>query len=161
MKENFFTKLDRWGALLTALAIAAISIAYLTQSYLASSKLYNIIFLVPMVLIAVFLTVIIIGRSLKMVLKSSSADVTNNNPTPTSDGKNLVIAGLMGGFLVYAFSIRYVGFDVASAFYIAFSLWIQGERRIIVIVLMSVITAFAVTWLLIHGARVPAIATFL
>jgi ABC-type uncharacterized transport system permease subunit len=161
MNGNFFSRLDRWGALLTALAIAVISITYLTQAYLASSKLYNIIFLVPMVLAAIVLTVVIIGRSIKSSLKASPTDAEKSNPAAVSDGKSLVVAGLMGGFLAFAFSIRYIGFDVASALYIAFSLWIQGERRIILIISMSTITAFAVTWLLIHGARVPAIVTFL
>lgn len=158
--KDLLSRMDRYGPALTALTIAAASCAYLAQAYLASSRLYNIIFLVPMVAAVVVLAIVV---CIRMVLRTK-ADVSKaeTQDTPesaktTSETSNLAIVGLMAGLLIYAFAIPYVGFDVASALYMALGLWVLGERRITVVIGFSVVTAYAVTWLLVNGANVPAV----
>lgn len=163
MKANFLLRLDRYGPALTAIFIAIASCAYLVQAYLTSSRLYNIIFLVPMVLTVVLLAVVVcirVALNAKEPIENPEAQAPSDEPESTSETSNLAIAGLMLGLVIYAFAIPYLGFDVASAAFMALSLWLLGERRLIVIAIFSIVTAFVVTWLLVNGANVPAVTFF-
>lgn len=159
MRPGLLARIDRYGPALTALVIAAASCAYLAQAYMTSSRLYNIIFLVPMVVAVVLLAIVV---CIRLALRARAAALYPELQEPvvksaTSQTSHLAIAGLMAGLVIYAFAIPHIGFDFASALYMGLCMWLLGERRPLFVAGFSIVTAYAVTWLLVNGANVPAV----
>ncbi|MCG6121577.1 MAG: tripartite tricarboxylate transporter TctB family protein [Microvirga sp.] len=167
MNGRLMSSIDRAGPLLLALVIAIVAVVYVSNAYLSSSRIHNVIFIIPMATIAVILAGIVLLR-VALAWRASSrgvSDVEARSVDQTADAETgvggLGIAAMMALLIAYAFSIPWIGFDVASVLFMAACLWIQGERRPLVVVAMSLIFSFGVTWLLINGARVPAHTMFL
>ncbi len=160
MKPALLNRIDTAAPVLVALAIAGFSIVYVTSAYMGSSRIQNVIFIIPMAVLIVLLTLVLLSRSFrsrKNPLEVSEAPVA---ATPKEGTAPLGIAGMMFGLIVYAAVIPWLGFDVASILYMAGCLWVQGERRPIVVIAFSVLFSLAITWLLINGARIPAPTLF-
>lgn len=68
---------------------------------------------------------------------------------------------MMAALIVYSLATRWIGFDVASVLFMAFCLWVQGERRMLVLIPLPVAFGLLVTWLLVHGARAPVPTTII
>ncbi|MGP9818596.1 tripartite tricarboxylate transporter TctB family protein [Salinarimonas sp. NSM] len=170
MSDARLAALDRAGPVLIALVCAVFSVVYVAAAYLDSSRIHNVIFIIPMAAITGVLAGIVIVRA---VLGRARAE-TPAEPSPSSEPKSepksepapepgeapalgpLGIAALMGLLIAYAFSIPWIGFDVASILFMATGLWILGERRPLFVAALSLAFGLGVTWLLLHGARVPA-----
>jgi hypothetical protein len=158
MSNGFIAWVDRRGPALVALAIAAASLAYLADAVAASTRLHNLILLVPLV---GFVVVMAIGIVIAHVWRGPDArsDADDDLPEGTVAISPLSVAAMMAALLVYAFTAPTLGFDLASALFIAFCLYVQGERRWWFIALFSVLFSVAITWSLVNiaGAAVPTL----
>jgi putative tricarboxylic transport membrane protein len=150
---------DRHGPALVALGIAAASLAYLADAVAASTRLHNLILLVPLV---GFVVVMAIGIGIAHVWRGPDAR-THEDDHELAEGtvsiSPLSVASMMAALLIYAFAAPTLGFDLASALFIAFCLYVQGERRWWFLVLFSALFSGAITWSLtnIAGAAVPTL----
>ena len=160
MNENsWMARIDRHGPALVALGIAAVSLAYLGDAVRASTRLHNLILLVPLVGFAVVMATGIVIAHLRHgpdAKVDHAGDELPEGPEPLPSAS---IAAMMAALVLYAFTASTVGFDVASAVFIAFCLYVQGERRWWFLVLFSVLFSAAITWSLanIAGAAVPTL----
>lgn len=168
MMQRFLGRIDRYGAVLLALAISAVAVAYVLSAYASSSRLHNVIFVAPMAALTVLLSTIVVLRTVLNARTNKDAWVDAANmpeevpaaiDTETaviSEVGPLGMALMMALVICYVLSISYIGFDVASVVFMILCLWLQGERRIAFILIFSVVYALTVTWLLLHGAQIPA-----
>jgi hypothetical protein len=168
MNTGLIARIDRSGPILLALTIATVAVIYVSVAYVESSRIHNVIFIIPMALIAVVLAALVFLRVIRAqaaqnavadqaaAAEAKAADTSTNEPAVGALG----IAVMMALLVAYAFSIPWIGFDAASMLFMAGCLWVQGERRPLVVATMSVIFPLIVTWLLINGARVPANTLF-
>jgi putative tricarboxylic transport membrane protein len=165
MMARLLSRIDFFGAALLAIVIAGLSIAYVASAYATSSRLHNIIFVAPIGALTVLFAAIIVLRALLRPRAKPSAGREISTPIAASEPQEasapsevgpLSIALMMALVLAYAGSIPYIGFDIASVVFMALCLWLQGERRIVFIGIFSVGYGLAVTWLLLHAARIPA-----
>jgi putative tricarboxylic transport membrane protein len=160
MNENsWVARLDRHGPALVAIAIGIASLAYLGDAMSRSVRLHNLILLVPLV---GFVFVMAIGIAVHHFwTKQDGRPVADEEDVPT-DAVSVppaAVAAMMGSLLVYACVAPYIGFDVASALFIALCLYLQGERRWWFIVGYSILFAAAITAALAYfaGAAVPTL----
>jgi putative tricarboxylic transport membrane protein len=168
MITRLLGQIDRHGAALMALALSGVAVAYAISAYVSSSRLHNVIFVLPMAGLIVLLSAIVLLRA---ALKargghdateaSAAAEPTTNDVAVNSEVGPLGIAMMMALVVGYAFSIPYIGFDVASVVFMILCLWLQGERRIPFVLVFSLGFGLGVTWLLLHAARIPAHTMFL
>ncbi len=160
MKDrSFLAQLDRLGPVLVTLAVLILALAYMGDAYAASKRIHNLIMLVPMTAIVVVLAAIIFIKELgSRRIASRDAGESAKPPAPSGDKAGAsasAIAAMMMGLLAYAMASPWIGFDVASILFLVFCLFIQGERRLVVLAAFSIPSGLAVTWLLINGARSP------
>lgn len=166
MKDrSMLARLDRLGPVLVTLAVLIVALAYMADAYAASKRIHNLIMLVPMTAIVVVLSAVIFIKELGFRRVANLADGEPAKPvTPSGDRAGATvgaIASMMVGLLVYAVASPWIGFDIASILFMAFCLWIQGERRLLVLAGFSVPFGLAITWLLINGARSPVPSTII
>lgn len=161
MKQpSWMHRLDSAGPALVTLAVLILALAYMTDAYAASKRIHNIIMLVPMTAIVVLLSVIIFAKEL--IFRRSATPQSHKTQAPSAPSADVAgasagaIAAMMIALVAYAVALPWIGFDVASILFIAFCLWIQGERRLLVLAGFSIPFGLMVTWLLINGARSPA-----
>lgn len=159
MNGRLVSTLDRAGPLILALVIAVVAVIYVSNAYMSSSRIHNVIFIIPMAGIAVLLAGLVLSRTI-LRWRREPAAVAEAQEAPEAGDEPavgpLAILAMMALLMAYAFSIPWIGFDVASVIFMAACLWIQGERRPFVVAAMSLIFSFGVTWLLLNAARVPA-----
>lgn len=166
MKDrSLLARLDRLGPVLVALAVLIAALAYMADAYAASKRIHNLIMLVPMTAIVVVLSAIIFIKELGF-RQVASMDNSEPDGSPAAsgdrDGASVgAVALMMTGLLLYAMASPWIGFDVASILFLAFCLWIQGEKRPLVLAGFSIPFGLAITWLLIYGARSPAPTTII
>lgn len=162
MNGRLVSTLDRAGPLILALVIAVAAVIYVSNAYMSSSRIHNVIFIIPMAAIAVLLAGLVLLRTIlrwrREGVGSAPAPEERTAPEPGDEPAvgPLAILAMMALLIAYAFSIPWIGFDVASVIFMAACLWIQGERRPFVVAAMSLIFSLGVTWLLLNAARVPA-----
>lgn len=160
MNENsWIARIDRHGPALVALAIALAALAYLADAANASTRLHNMILLVPLVGFAVIMAIGITLMHFKNGPEPRPVEDDSEIPEGTVSLPPLNIAIMMAALVLYACVAPYIGFDVASAIFIGLCLYIQGDRRWHFIVIYSVLFSAAITWSLAHlaGAAVPTL----
>jgi hypothetical protein len=172
--DRSLVRLDRNGPILVTLGILVLALAYLYDAYSGSARIHNLIMLVPMTLLVVVLCVIIFLKEFTGPAISVSNDGREAS-SETSQGSIPAltletgmggasagaVASMMAALLVYAGLTPWIGFDLTSVAFMIFCLWVQGEKRPIVLVGFSVVYAFGVTWLLVHAAQVAAPTLFM
>ena len=158
---------DRNGAVLVAVATGLLCAAYLTDAVLSSTRIHNLIMLVPLTAIAILLMLVVLVKELAFrrerprTLPGTARAVEvagEGEPSevePSEGASALGVASMMAGLVVYAFAIPWTGFEVASAVFMAFCLYVQGERRWMFLGGFSLFYAWLVTWLVINLARIP------
>jgi putative tricarboxylic transport membrane protein len=159
VSDRYVAWADRNGPALVAVAIAAASLAYLADAVGASTRLHNLILLVPLVGFVVVMTIGIVIAHWWRGPDATTAAEDDERPEGSVPISPLSIAAMMAALLLYAFTAPTLGFDLASALFIGFCLYVQGERRWWFLVLFSVFFSAAITWSLAHiaGAAVPTL----
>lgn len=142
-----------WGHLTLVLFFAVITSAYLADAWSASGKFKNLVLVLPASVLSLILCLIVAWGVLR-----NGTDMIN---APSIDGatpkatllERFRPALLMALFALYVLTLPLLGFDVGSAAFVAAALLLDGERRLLIIVSVSIVFAFAAT--LIFGWLLP------
>ncbi len=102
---------------------------YLTDSFLASSSVENLLLILPAATIVIVLCCWIIGRTVYKFYKSRADDVADREANKT-EKKPVSVFGAMCILAGFVFSMDWIGFDVATFLFMAGLMFLQGERRI-------------------------------
>ncbi|WP_366656161.1 tripartite tricarboxylate transporter TctB family protein [Fodinicurvata sp. EGI_FJ10296] len=148
-----------WGHCALIAIMAGITIFYLHDAWEASNRVRNLILVLPASILALAMCLIVLYDVLSAALRAPKLDATSDPesaPAPDSEAGGAASepetllqrfrpAVLMGTFGLYILSLPYLGFDVATALFMAVSLLIDGERRPLFVVGLSVGFAVLVT----------------
>lgn len=109
-----------------------IVILYLGDAYQASSKVSNLLLIVPVSIISgVFLVGILIQIGISVFANQKSLPVeTEDKDEKQTSSEIKKIFSAMGLLAVFTLTINPLGFDVASFLFISLMLLLQGERRL-------------------------------
>ena len=134
----------RWGALALSAVMTAWCLWYLADAVRASTRLQNLIFIAPGTVITVLLFLLVLARSLRRTpdeaVEEEPAVVKSTAIHPFQP---LLVMILL---LVYSVSLTRVGFDLATFFFIAAVLVVEGERRPLFVLLYSAIFSGLIVW---------------
>ena len=99
--------------------LAALVALYCIDAVQASRSVYNLIFVLPVGVVVLLLCV----AQFFTGLSTTSKEDTQSEPIAA-------VLPVMLLFSVYVLTLRWVGFDVGTTFFIGAYLWLQGERRV-------------------------------
>jgi putative tricarboxylic transport membrane protein len=128
------------GHLLLLAGFAAFVVWYNEDARNASIEIENTILIVPASILALLLCLFVACQTIH--IRPVSAPVQqagkNEDPPATGAGPVIVPACYMTALAGYVFFMEAVGFDVATAAFVAVAMRISGERRPHVIALFSI-----------------------
>lgn len=129
--------LPDWEHLLFLAMLLAFVIWYFSTATIASATFSNLILIAP-VSAAATLLLLYIGwkeiaapSSVAAIALAQMEPQTNTAPSRFRSGSIRTIGVLMGLFALFVAAMPYLGFDIATFFFIAATLWALGERRVI------------------------------
>lgn len=148
------------GHLILVLFFVSITALYLFDAWQASSRLRNLILILPASILSLTLCVIVLvgivsaparRRETAEADKSHQSDESERH-TPETFAVRFKTAFTMGLFALYILSLPYLGFDVGTALFAAANLILDGERRPLVLigipVLFAIVATLCFQWLL-------------
>jgi Tripartite tricarboxylate transporter TctB family len=119
-----------------ATAIAAWSVWYCRDAWLAQDNVVNLIFIVPGTIAAVLVYVLVAAGCFRVVGPSGEAPPERQ---PLAPGMGFKIAGTMVLLAIFVFAAPEIGYDVASFLYVLAMLLFLGERRKLVLLLVPLV----------------------
>lgn len=142
-----------WGHVALLITLSAVTVWYLHDAWTASSRVRNLILVLPASLLALAL---VAGIAVGVVVRGRRAasdpeDVKAEDTRSLRDRMNPLI--LMGIFALYILTLPVTGFDVGSAIFVMLALIVDGERRPVFLVLYPVL--FAAFCTLLFGWLLP------
>jgi putative tricarboxylic transport membrane protein len=123
-----------------ALALGALCVWYLGDAYAASSRVSNLILIMPAALVGVVLAVAIAVQQLYTAgdeSKAARAPVRQTDGAATARSTSLRTFGMMVALVIYVLVQEWLGFDVATMIFMVVSLVILGERRVVFILVYA------------------------
>jgi hypothetical protein len=117
-----YRRLD-WAHLALLGVLTSVVCWYLFDAAHASRRVENLIFVVPIGAFALVLAAAAAGGIVRAALRDDTAAAEARSPV------NARTIALMTAFALYVGAMQHVGFDVASVLFIGVALWLQGERR--------------------------------
>ena len=124
------------------LVLASLVAAYGIDSYRASTEMLNLILVLPLTIIVLVLCLI------QFVVELRSPTSAPAVRTSVGDVAPVIIL-----FAVYVLSLKWLGFDVGTALFVAAFLWFHGERRLPWLLGYSIALSF--TLALFFSAMLP------
>lgn len=122
---------------LVLVALAAFALWYLFDTFQASSRVTNLIFILPVGVALLALCALEAVRLLRAPVAEEE---------PTEEPENIVATGkVIALFSAYVLSAEPIGFDLATCLFVALYLLMKGERR------YGIVAAYA----LLFGNLVP------
>ena len=119
-----------WGHLAVLVVLAGIAIWYLHDTWSASSRVRNLILVLPASILALGLAAAIAGGVIIRGLKGRGDPALDpDDGIGGSARERLFPLILMAIFALYILSLSVTGFDVGSALFIMIALLADGERR--------------------------------
>lgn len=156
-----------WGHVVLVLLFAGFTALYLVDAWQASSRLRNLILILPAAILAFGLCALVLIGILRDAARPRPAapakvpanappDAPADAPAAPAPPETLLqrfrTGFTMALFALYILSIPYLGFDVGTALFVAANLLLDGERRPLVVIGIPVLFAVAATlcfrWLL-------------
>jgi len=142
-----------WGHLALLAVLAGITVWYLHDAWSASSRVKNLILVLPASILALLLAAgIALGVILRPALGKAEPEAEGADTTPPGYRDRFYPLILMAIFALYILTLSVTGFDVGSALFVFVALVFDGERRPIFLVLYPVVFAALCTllfrWLL-------------
>jgi putative tricarboxylic transport membrane protein len=140
-----------WEHLLFASLLLAFIVWYLWTSAAASFTFSNLILIGPVGAIAAVLLLYIASIEIFGRATAATAQSTSTEPSAGAahgrfrSGSLATIAALMGLFGAFVVAIPYVGFDVATFLFVGATLWLLGERQIVVLLSLALGIAVALS----------------
>lgn len=145
-------RVPEWEHLIFAACLLAFVVWYIWTAAIASPTFSNLILIAPVgaaagALLLYIGALEIFGRTEVGGALSGQAETSGSAAHGRFRSGSLVtIAALMGLFGAFVIAIPYIGFDVATLLFIAATLWLLGERRILVLSSLSVGIAAALSF---------------
>ncbi len=140
-----------------ALVIAAVVVWYMIDAYNASTKVANLLLIVPIGLISLaFLAGIliqIIPRFFAPTADKSSAGSSQTDADDNNEEGTEKIFPAMGLLALYVLALSFIGFDIATCLFVGAMLFVQGERRPFWLIGFPIIFSFLVS--LFFVAMIP------
>ena len=133
-----------WGNTALLLVFIGFSLWYLHDAHRASSNVQNLLLIGPASGVAVAAGLWLLARDLRH-LRIRRIDPT---PDPRTLRDRYGPLAAMTALVLYAVAMPYVGFDVATFAFIATGMWIQGERRVAVLIGFPALVTVAVIYAL-------------
>ena len=120
-------RVERWGRVLFALFLIGVFLGYAGSIAEASRRATDWMLIVPAG---------IVGAVLLLAAAASDLRARSDGPAPTAGPRRTL--GLLTLLLAFAAALPVIGFDVATALFLAIAFWVQGERRIGRVCVLSV-----------------------
>lgn len=142
-----------WGHIALLVVLAGIAIWYLHDTWSASSRVRNLILVLPASVLALGLAAGIAGGVIIRGLQGrADPAVEAAESAATSTRERIYPLMLMGIFALYILSLPVTGFDVGSALFVMIALLADGERRPLFLIVYPAVFAAICTllfrWLL-------------
>lgn len=134
-----------WDHVGVATGLMAFCAWYFFDARAVSNRLDNLLLIAPMSLAAVVLYAVILSQEIKLgrVQTADTEPSTFQLDWLRNNWRIPVFMALLG---IYVFTMRILGFDLATFLFMLLSLVLQGERRWPMLVGYSLIFAVVVTW---------------
>lgn len=148
-----------WGHLALLVLLSGIVSWYLYDTWTASSRVRNLILVLPASILALILAV---GIASGVVFRGTRGEMTGASeidPKPLRDRIYPLV--LMAIFGLYILTLPVTGFDVGSALFVFVAFLFDGERRPLVLLIYPVIFAAVCTLLFRWLLPYPMITLFL
>lgn len=136
-----------WGHLALVLFFAAITVAYLADAWAASAKFKNLVLVLPASVLSLFLCIVVAWSAFRSEADAGDMPSARDEAAATSFLEKFRPAVLMVLFALYVLTLPWFGFDVGSAIFVAAALLIDGERRVLILLAVSIVFAFAATFI--------------
>ena len=140
-----------WGAILFALFLAAAMGAYAVSIVDAARRVTDWLLVAPVAVIGIAC----LGAAVLDDLRQARL----GRAPAEGHGDGRIGAALVALVLAYAGASPWLGFDIATAVFVALALVLQGERRLHVVVPTGVLTGGLLVWLFRQVMGVPLPST--
>lgn len=142
-----------WGHLLLLVVLAGVVVWYLHDAWTASSRVRNLILILPASILALALAVGIAVGVLVRGLRGEGAPGADSTEDPDETTRDRIYPLiLMAIFALYILTLPVTGFDVGSALFVMVAFLVDGERRPLILILYPALFAAGCTllfrWLL-------------
>ena len=132
--------------LMLVLSIAVITIWYMMDAYAASSKVANLLLIVPIGVISLGFLIAIVIQVLTEVFKPAKVDSQTESKKEAQTQENVKKIFLAMVLLaLYVLIIPTIGFDIATFLFIGVMLFAQGERKWTWLIVFPLIFSFLVS----------------
>lgn len=157
------------GPLLLALFLAVAMGAYAFSILDAARRVTDWLLIAPVALIGIICLGVAAHDDWRRARAARAAAAAAQAPAPqehapqqeATPGDARIGAALVVLVLAYAGSIPWLGFDLATALFVALALVLQGERRAHVVAPMALLTAGLLVWIFKHLMGVPLPSTLI
>lgn len=146
------------GPLLLALFLAVAMGAYAFSILDAARRVTDWLLIAPVALIGIICLGVAAHDDWRTARAAAAHEPAPQQATP-SDAR--IGAALVVLVLAYAGSLPWLGFDLATALFVALALVLQGERRAHVVAPMALLTAGLLVWIFKHLMGVPLPSTLI
>lgn len=142
----------QWGHLALLLLFAILILGYLFDARATSLRVNNLLLVQPVSILAMILLLLVVPQCFKRAAPRDETEdpATMPRETPFELGKILV---MMVSFVVLAFSMEAIGFDIAVFAFLVLGIFICGERNWIANIAYSAI--FTAALIYGYGAIIP------
>jgi putative tricarboxylic transport membrane protein len=141
------------GALLFALFLALAMGAYAISILDAARRVTDWLLIAPVAVIGI--------ACLAVAARDDWREGRLGRPVAEGQGDARIGAALVVLVLVYAGAAPWIGFDIATALFVALALVLQGERRARVVLPTGLLTAGLLVWTFRHLMGVPLPSTLI
>jgi len=143
MKDRKTHRVIEWGHLALLAVICGIVVAYLLDARATSLKINNLLLVEPAAVIALVLAAFVLPQCFRGKVAESGDDTGERRETFRELGK---VAALAAAFGAFTLSLETVGFDLATFLFVAFGLYVCGERKAWVIALFSAVFTVVIVY---------------
>lgn len=165
MENKDWLKRVDWWHVIVVLTIAAAICLYLVDSINASSRVGNLVLILPASILGLVLCLIVLVSVIRTAWRGASrpesdlplsaersADSDDGAEVSASEEATTMLERfrpmvMLALFAIYVLLIPYLGMDGSSALFLAAALFVNGERRLIFILGYSIIFAAIATYL--------------
>lgn len=131
-----------FGELALPIFILAVSVWYLYDAYKAEASTENLLLILPAGVVVIGLCLWIAASQL---LSAKAEKVTEKKEEKKTETREVSVLGAMIILAGYVLSMNYIGFDLATFLFILALMFLQGERRISMLIGFSLVFAFLVS----------------
>lgn len=122
-----------------------ISIWYLIDAYKAEASVENLLLIVPAGVVVICLCLWILASQLFLKEQTAEVSVEVEEKKDKEPKEEVSVLGAMIILGVYVLTMNWIGFDVATFGFIASLMFLQGERRITMLIGFSLVFSFLVS----------------